>query len=93
MGSGHATMALKPGYGEQLARAQKELGLELVRFHGIFDDDVGVWYGKGKSAQRAGGSVRGVQPCSTGIWAPSDQTDGRSSPPFLRPACARISPG
>jgi xylan 1,4-beta-xylosidase len=41
-------MALKPGYADQLARSQKELGLEMVRFHGIFDDDVGVWMGKGK---------------------------------------------
>jgi xylan 1,4-beta-xylosidase len=45
VGSGHAYLVLREGYADQLAMAHKELGIGYVRFHGIFDDDVGVWKG------------------------------------------------
>ena len=45
VGSGHAYLVLRKGYAEQLAMAHRELGVGYVRFHGIFDDDVGVWKG------------------------------------------------
>ena len=46
VGSGHAYLVLRKGYAEQLAMAHRELGVGYVRFHGIFDDDVGVWKGR-----------------------------------------------
>lgn len=40
VGSGHARMAMRSDYAKQLKRAHKELGIERVRFHGIFCDDM-----------------------------------------------------
>lgn len=40
VGSGHAALAMRTDYAGQLAFVRKELGLERVRFHGIFDDDM-----------------------------------------------------
>jgi xylan 1,4-beta-xylosidase len=42
-GSGHALLALRADYREHLARAVKDLGLQRVRFHGLFDDDMSVY--------------------------------------------------
>ena len=38
VGSGHAGLALRADYGRLLKQAHDELGLERVRFHGIFGD-------------------------------------------------------
>jgi xylan 1,4-beta-xylosidase len=38
VGSGQAVLALRTDYTEQLRFTQKELGIERVRFHGIFDE-------------------------------------------------------
>ncbi|MGN0542646.1 MAG: glycosyl hydrolase [Acutalibacteraceae bacterium] len=38
VGSAHAAYALRHDYTTQLARLHKDLGIERVRFHGIFDD-------------------------------------------------------
>ena len=40
VGSGHAALALRTDYCQQLAWIQKELGFRRVRFHGIFNDDM-----------------------------------------------------
>lgn len=40
VGSAHAAYALRHDYTEQLARLHKDLGIERVRFHGIFDDSM-----------------------------------------------------
>lgn len=40
VGSGHAKMAMRSDYARQLKRAHDELGVERVRFHGIFCDDM-----------------------------------------------------
>lgn len=42
VGSGHASLALRSDYQEQLKRAHDELGFERVRFHGVFNDDMKV---------------------------------------------------
>lgn len=42
VGSGHASLALRADYQEQLKRAHDELGFQRVRFHGIFNDDMKV---------------------------------------------------
>ena len=40
VGSPHATYALRKDYCAQLLRVREELGVERVRFHGIFGDDM-----------------------------------------------------
>lgn len=42
VGSGHAALAKRGDYMEQLKRVHDELGMERVRFHGMFDDDMNV---------------------------------------------------
>ena len=42
VGSDHALMALRADWQQQLRRARDELGFRHVRFHGLFDDDVGT---------------------------------------------------
>ena len=44
VGSGHASLALRTDWQEQIAIAHDELGMKRVRFHGIFDDDMSVAY-------------------------------------------------
>ena len=40
-GSGHAALTLRDDWREHLSRAVTELGLTGVRYHGLFDDDMG----------------------------------------------------
>ncbi len=42
VGSGHAALAHRTDYMEQLKLVHNELGIERVRFHGIFNDDMNV---------------------------------------------------
>ena len=42
VGSGHATLALRADWQQQLLRCHNDLGFEHVRFHGILDDDMGT---------------------------------------------------
>lgn len=42
VGSGHAALAQRVDYLEQLKLAHDALGIERVRFHGIFNDDMNV---------------------------------------------------
>ncbi len=42
IGSGHAALAQRADYVRQLKTVHEELGIERVRFHGIFDDDMNV---------------------------------------------------
>lgn len=42
VGSCHAALAQRADYLEQLKLCHDELGLERVRFHGVFDDDMNV---------------------------------------------------
>ena len=41
-GSGHAALTLRPDWQQHLRWAHEQLGLRGVRYHGIFDDDMGV---------------------------------------------------
>ena len=41
-GSGHAAITLRPDWQHHLQRAVSELGLQGVRYHGLFDDDMEV---------------------------------------------------
>ncbi|MGN0523404.1 MAG: hypothetical protein ACI4IG_03930 [Eubacterium sp.] len=43
VGSGHAALAHRIDYMEQLKLVHNELGIERVRFHGIFNDDMNVY--------------------------------------------------
>lgn len=42
-GSGHAVLALRDNYREDLREVHDQVGLRYVRFHGIFDDEAGVY--------------------------------------------------
>ncbi|MGN0532426.1 MAG: hypothetical protein ACI4IN_06490 [Eubacterium sp.] len=42
IGSGHAALAHRTDYMEQLKLVHDELGMQRVRFHGIFNDDMNV---------------------------------------------------
>ena len=42
-GSGHAVLALRDDYREDLKDVHDQVGMRYVRFHGIFDDEVGVY--------------------------------------------------
>jgi xylan 1,4-beta-xylosidase len=41
-GSGHARLGLRADWQAQLREMREELGIERLRFHGIFDDDMSV---------------------------------------------------
>ena len=43
IGSGHATLALRKDYLEQLKLIHDTLGIKQVRFHGIFNEDMNVF--------------------------------------------------
>jgi len=43
VGSGHATLALRADWQEQLRRCHDELGFKYVRFHGLLDDDMSTF--------------------------------------------------
>ncbi|MGQ9779433.1 MAG: GH39 family glycosyl hydrolase [Bacillota bacterium] len=45
VGSGHATLALREDWRRQLKKCRDELGFKRVRFHGLLNDDMGVWTG------------------------------------------------
>lgn len=40
IGSGHAALAVRKDWCEYVKRVHDELGIQYVRFHGIFDDDM-----------------------------------------------------
>jgi len=42
VGSGRAVLALRADYQEDLKMVHQKVGIDSVRFHGIFDDEVGV---------------------------------------------------
>src|SRR5579863_8344614 len=42
VGSGHANLALRADYLDDLKKVRQNTGMQSVRFHGIFDDDNGV---------------------------------------------------
>ena len=49
-GSGRAVLALRDDYRADLSAVQQATGFSYIRFHGIFDDDVGLFHldGNGK---------------------------------------------
>jgi len=46
VGSGHASLALRRDWQDQLKQCHDELGFKFVRFHGILDDDMSVFTGR-----------------------------------------------
>lgn len=42
-GSGRAILSLRTSYRRDLGEVKQATGMEYIRFHGIFDDDVGVY--------------------------------------------------
>jgi xylan 1,4-beta-xylosidase len=42
VGSGHASLAMRADYQEQLRKTHRDLGFQQVRFHGLFVDDMSV---------------------------------------------------
>jgi xylan 1,4-beta-xylosidase len=49
-GSGHAVLALRENYRKDLNEVHDQVGMRYVRFHGIFDDEVGVYDEDAKGA-------------------------------------------
>jgi xylan 1,4-beta-xylosidase len=49
-GSGHAVLALRENYRKDLKEVHDQVGMRYVRFHGIFDDEVGVYDEDAKGA-------------------------------------------
>lgn len=47
LGSGHAALTLREDWRNQVRSARKELGLEMVRFHGLLDDDMSISLSRG----------------------------------------------
>jgi len=43
LGSGHAALALRQQWLSDLEFVKKTTGMKSVRFHGLFDDEMGVW--------------------------------------------------
>ena len=43
VGTGRMNLSLRKGYGDALAVAQRDISFELVRGHGMFSDDMGVY--------------------------------------------------
>jgi hypothetical protein len=56
-GSGHAKLTRRPDWSQQLALAHQELGLNGVRFHGTYDDDMSVVRPASPSASHAAGTA------------------------------------
>jgi xylan 1,4-beta-xylosidase len=50
VGSGHASLALRADWQDQLSRCRNDLGFQHVRFHGILDGDVGTLVEEKKKA-------------------------------------------
>ena len=46
VGSGHASLALRKDWQQQILNAKLKFNITQVRFHGILDDDVGPYNGK-----------------------------------------------
>jgi xylan 1,4-beta-xylosidase len=42
IGSGHAPLALRADWQQQMRRCREELGFRHVRFHGLLSDDMGT---------------------------------------------------
>ena len=42
VGSGHAALALRADYQDQMRQTRNDLGFQQVRFHGLFVDDMSV---------------------------------------------------
>jgi xylan 1,4-beta-xylosidase len=49
VGSGHAPLALRADWQEQMRRAHRELGFSHVRFHGLLCDDMGTLISEGET--------------------------------------------
>ena len=47
LGSGHAALTMREDWRNAVRTARRELGLEMVRFHGLLDDDMSVSLGPG----------------------------------------------
>ncbi len=43
VGSGHAYLALREDYRQQLKDVVQNLGFKYIRFHGIFDENIGIY--------------------------------------------------
>ncbi len=50
VGSGHATLALRSDWQQQLKQARADLGFRHVRFHGILDDSLGTLVGQNEKS-------------------------------------------
>lgn len=51
IGSGHALLALRADWQDQMRRARRELGVRHVRFHGLLNDDLGTVIDQGGKLQ------------------------------------------
>nr|BDX39832.1 steroidal saponin beta-1,2-D-glucosidase [Sphingobium sp. RC1] len=90
-GSDRASATLREAWRNDLERFRNETGLERVRFHGIFNDDLGVWPGgmNGKDpnfqnvdAVYDGVLERGVQPFVELSFMPKKLASGNTKLSF-----------
>ena len=83
-GSGRAVLALRDDYRADLSAVQQATGFSYIRFHGIFDDDVGLFHldGNGKPVYNFsyvdqiydGLLDRGIRPFVELSFMPADMT-------------------
>ena len=86
-GSDRASITMRESWRNDLERFTKETGLERVRFHGIFNDDMGVWPGGLRGSQinfqnvddvYDGVLARGVQPFVELSFMPGKLASGKT---------------
>lgn len=87
VGSDRASATLREAWRHDLERFRTETGLERVRFHGIFNDDLGVWAGgmngrdpnfQNVDAVYDGVLERGVQPFVELSFMPKKLASGKT---------------
>jgi xylan 1,4-beta-xylosidase len=92
MGSDRAAITLRDAWRRDLERCKKELGLERVRFHGIFNDELGVGSSgnfQNVNAVYDGLLDRGVQPFVELSFMPKSLASGTKEFGYYK---ANISP-
>jgi xylan 1,4-beta-xylosidase len=91
MGSDRAAITLRESWRKDLERCRKEIGLERIRFHGIFADELGVGSGNFQNVDEVYDGLldRGVQPFVELSFMPKRFASGTKEFGFYR---ANITP-
>jgi len=90
VGSDRAIVALRQGWISDLERVKREIGFKSVRFHGLFNDEMGVWSSGAKPNFLYVDMVfdamveRGVMPLVELSFMPGKLASGRNTAFFYR---------